>query len=327
MPALKRAYLIHGDDHGRVAERRAGLRALAERESGAQGLEILEGDEASAERVVETLSAMTLALGRRFVIVDGVERWKDADAEAVAPLLAGDGDDLTVAFFGRDEGRAKVPPALIKAVEAAGGDVRAESTVKPWELPKWVAARARELGLELQPGAAKALVGHVGERQQRLLRELEKLALALEPGATVEVEDVDALAAPSAERKAWTLADALVARDGAAALRAYLDLRAHGERLAGLLYVMARRLRDAHGVVVRLEAGEAPAQVRRSLRMPPKAAERFLAEAQRSDSARLREAIAVLADLELETRGGGKGVATEDTAAVEAIARLTASPQ
>jgi DNA polymerase-3 subunit delta len=327
VPGLKRAYLIHGDDHGRVAERRAGLRALAERESGAQGLEILEGDEASAERVVAALSAMTLALGRRFVIVDGVERWKDADAEAVAPFLAGDGDDLTVAFFGRDEGRIKVPPGLIKAVEAAGGDVRVESTVKPWELPKWVAARARELGLELGPGAAKALVGHVGDRQQRLQRELEKLALAVEPGATVDVDDVDELAAPSAERKAWTLADALVARDGAAALRAYLDLRAHGERLTGLLFVMARRLRDAHGVVVRLEAGEAPAQVRRSLRMPPKAAERFLAEAQRSDSSRLREAIAVLADLELETRGGGKGVASEDTAAVEAIARLTASPQ
>jgi DNA polymerase-3 subunit delta len=327
VPALKRAYLIHGDDHGRVAERRAGLRALAERESGAQGLEILEGDEASAERVVEVLSAMTLAIGRRFVIVDGVERWKDDDAEAVAPLLAGHGEDLTVAFFAREEGRIKVPPALVKAVEAAGGDVRAETTVKPWELPKWVAARARELDLELSPGAAKALVGHVGERQQRLQRELEKLALSLEPGARVEVEDVDDLAAPSAERKAWTLADALVARDGAAALRAYLDLRAHGERLAGLLYVMARRLRDAQGVAVRLEAGEAPAQVRRSLRMPPKAAERFLAEVQRSDSARLREAIAVLADLEHETRGGGKGVVAEDTAAVEAIARLTAAPQ
>ena len=35
----------------------------------------------------------------------------------------------------------------------------------------------RELGLELDPDAARALVGHVGDRQQRLLRELEKLAL------------------------------------------------------------------------------------------------------------------------------------------------------
>ncbi|MEA2141120.1 MAG: hypothetical protein QOC91_1219, partial [Solirubrobacteraceae bacterium] len=34
MAELKPAYLIHGDDHGAVAERRAGLRALAEGGSG-----------------------------------------------------------------------------------------------------------------------------------------------------------------------------------------------------------------------------------------------------------------------------------------------------
>ena len=34
-----------------------------------------------------------------------------------------------------------------------------------------------DLGLEPDRGAAKALVARVGERQQRLLRELEKLAL------------------------------------------------------------------------------------------------------------------------------------------------------
>ena len=49
--------------------------------------------------------------GRRFVIADGVERWKDADAEAVAAAMAGmDGDTMTVALFGREEGRYKVPP-------------------------------------------------------------------------------------------------------------------------------------------------------------------------------------------------------------------------
>ena len=35
MAELKPAYLIHGDDHGAVAERRAGLRALAEAQEGA----------------------------------------------------------------------------------------------------------------------------------------------------------------------------------------------------------------------------------------------------------------------------------------------------
>ena len=75
LPELKPAYLIHGDDHGRIAERRAGLKALAERESGAGGVECFEGDAAPPDVVAGALAAMTFAIGRRFLIVDGVERW------------------------------------------------------------------------------------------------------------------------------------------------------------------------------------------------------------------------------------------------------------
>jgi DNA polymerase-3 subunit delta len=328
VPRFKPAYLIHGDDHGRIAERRARLRAIAEAESGAQGTEVLEGEAASAEAVAAALSAMTFALGRRFVIVDGVERWKEADVQTLAPALAGIAPDTTIVFFGRDEGRMKVPDGLVAAVEQAGGDVSREQTVKPWDLPKWAAAQARQLGLELHPAAARALVQHVGERQQRLLRELEKLALELgaDPSdpAKLGVEQVEELTASSAERKGWTLADALVARDGAAATRAYLELRAQGERLAGLLFTIARRLRDALDVSTRLEAGESAAQVRRGLRMPPKAAERFLADVQRSDVPSLRAALGVVADLELASRGGARSVLSEDTLALEAIARIAA---
>ena len=67
MPTFKPAYLIHGDDHGRIAERRARLRALAEAESGTQGIELFEGDTATPEAVAGALNAMTFALGRRFI--------------------------------------------------------------------------------------------------------------------------------------------------------------------------------------------------------------------------------------------------------------------
>jgi DNA polymerase III subunit delta len=324
MAAFKPAYLIYGDDHGRISERRARLRAVAEAESGAQGTEVFEGDTATAETVAGALSAMTFAIGRRFLIVDGVERWKDKDAELVAAALAGIAPETTVVFFGREEGRAKVPAGLVAAVGEAGGDIAREETVKPWELPKWAAAQATQLGLHLHPAAAKALVRHVGERQQRLLRELEKLALQLGPGTTVDLEMVEELTASSAELKSWTLADALVARDGVAAVGAYLELRAQGERLAGLLYTIARRVRDALDVATRLEAGESAAQVRRGLRMPPKAAERFLADVQRTDVTNLRAALATVADLELASRGGMRGGLSEDTLAIEAIAKIAA---
>ena len=322
MPAFKPAYLIHGDDHGRIGERRARLRALAEIEGGTQGVELLEGDAANPDAVAAALSAMTFALGRRFVIVDGVERWKDKDLETLEAALANMPPDTTVAFFAREEGRWKAPARLVAAVRSAGGDIAAETTVKPWELPKWVAARARELGLELDGGAAAALVAHVGDRQQRLLRELEKLALELGPGGRIGIAEVEERTARSAELRAWTLADALVAGEQAEATRAYLGLRGQGERISGLLYLIAQRLRAALEVARALESGGSTAEIKRGLRMPSRAADRLISDAGRTGAEKLRRALESIADLELSSRGGGSGGAGEDTQALLAIQQI-----
>jgi DNA polymerase III subunit delta len=320
VPSFRPAYLICGDDHGRITERRTRLRAMAEQESGAGGVELLEGDDCTPEAVVSALCAMTFALGRRFVIVDGVERWKEADvADVAAAMKSMDAETLTVAFFGREEGRYKVPAALRKAVEAAGGQIAEESTVKPRELPRWLVARAEELGVELDSQAARALIAHVGDRQQRLVRELEKLALEYGQGAHLGVEEIDQSSATSAERKTWTLADALVAGDERTATRALLELRQQGERLPGLLYNMVRRLRDALAIAEALAAGQPPAQIRKSLRMPSFAADRLIADVSKRDVDAFRRALELMADLELESRGGGGGVLSEDTAAVRAV--------
>jgi DNA polymerase-3 subunit delta len=265
---------------------------------------------------------MTFALGRRFIIVDGAERWTD---KAIAPLqeaLRSMPPETTVAFFAREESRLTVPAALVKAVRAAGGHVEAEQSVKPWELPRWVAARAGELGLELDHEAARALVHHVGDRQQRLQRELEKLALSFGRGRRLTDADVEDLTASSRERKVWALADAVLAGDAQAAMRLYLTLRAQGERVPGLLYWMTQRLRQAADVAARLEEGEAVSQVKRGLRLPSRAADKLIADARRAGVDKLRRGLEQLADLELSSRGGGPGAASEDTAMTVAIARI-----
>ncbi len=329
MPELKPAYLIHGDDHGAVGERRAGLRGLAEHDGGA---EVLDGEQATPAGTAAALAAMTLSVGRRVIIVEGAERWRQADVEQhLAPALAQMPPDTTVAIFAREEARAKAPAALHDAVKRAGGQVVAQETVKPWELPKWVREQAVKFGLTLDPAAAKALVTQVGERQQRLLRELETLSLEGDGGERrVGAEEVEARAAHSAEWRAFALADALVGGDERSATLTYLRLREQGERLAGLTYLIASRLRDAVAVSARLAAGESAAEIKRSLRMPSRAADRLIADISRSDPDRFRRALVALARLELDTRGGsplraGRGEGSnlqEDTAAQRAIAAI-----
>jgi DNA polymerase-3 subunit delta len=346
MAELKPAYLIHGDDHGAVAERRAGLRALAEGEGGGAGsVELLEGEAGTPAGVADALAAMTLAIGRRVILVEGVERWRQADVEKhLAPAMSAMPPETTIALFAREEGRAKAPAAVHEAVRGAGGQVVAQTTVKPWELAKWAREQASRMGLALDTAAAKALVGQVGERQQRLLRELEKLAMEGDPseasgssasGAAprrVGVQDIERRAAHSAEWRAYGLADALVGGDTQEATLSYLRLRQQGERLSGLTYLMAQRLREALAIALRLRAGESVADVRRGLRMPARAAERFVADVARTDPGRLRQALGALADLELDSRGGAALASSrsplaglgEDTLALRAIEAITA---
>jgi DNA polymerase III subunit delta len=334
MAALKPAYLIHGEDHGAVGERRVRLRALAEADGGAGSVELLEGEAATPAGVALALSNLTFAIGRRVIVVDGVERFTEAEVnEHIVPAMSSMLPDTTIAFFAREEGRAKVPPALHEAVKAIGGQVSSEATVKPWELPRWAREQARRMGISIDAAAAKALVAQVGDRPQRLLRELEKLALEADStagGVLVSVEDVERRAAHSVSWRTFALADALVGGDAAEATRAYLRLRAQGERLVGLIHLMARRLREAEAVSVRLQAGEGTAEVKRGLRMPPRAAERFIAEVMHSEPEYLRGALQTLADLELDSRGGallrgsrsGRSALGEDTLALSAILQI-----
>ena len=336
MPDLKPAYLIHGDDHGAVAERRAGLQTLALKQGDAGSVEALAGDAATPAGVAQALVAMTFAIGRRVIVVDGVERWKQAEVEQhLVPALKEMPPDTTVALFAREEGRAKAPAAVHAAVKAAKGQIVEQGTVKPWELPKWAREQAARLGLALDQAAAKALVAQVGERQQRILRELEKLALELAGAADakpirVSAQLIEERAAHSAERRVFVLADALVGGDAREATLTYLRLRRQGERLGGLGYLMASRMREALTVALRLQAGESAAEVKRTLRMPSRAAERFVADVARIDPERLRAGLGVLADLELDTRGGAELRAGrsrlsglhEDTLALRAIAAI-----
>ncbi len=323
MAAFQPAYLIHGDDHGRISERRGALRALAERESGANGVECLEGDAATPAAVAATLSAMTFAIGRRFIVVDGAERWKEADVkEHLAPALQAIAPETTIAFFAREEGRFKVPPALATAVQDAGGSVAAERTLKARELPRWLQAEAGRLGVQLERGGAQALVALVGERQQRLLREVEKLALELGDGARIGAEEVEQAAAHSSERQVWGLVDALVAGDGQAATRAFLELEAQGESVGRLVGLLARRVRDVLAIATRLEAGESAAEIKAAIKGSPWAADRRIAEARRSDADRLTRALETLADLELASHGASE--LSDGTEAIRAIARIAA---
>ena len=115
-------YLIAGTDGAKIDATRARLRARAEQEGGAAALEIFEPVEGRGapdhEALLAAIPAMSLTESRRFLLADGVERWRDKQLDAVAAALGHLPDDLTVVLIARE----KAPAKLLKAVKAAKGE-------------------------------------------------------------------------------------------------------------------------------------------------------------------------------------------------------------
>ena len=302
MAELKPVYLVHGDDDAKIDAWRGRVRARAEREQGPGGLERFDPVEMAPEAVAAELQALTFATGTRYLLVDDAGLWKAAQLEPIERALAGMPPDTVLVLIVR----GKPSKQLLKAAQAAGGEVRECAAPKPWELPKWAGERAGELGLQLDAEAAKALVALAGPGQQRIARELEKLALSIHPATRLTLEDVESLAAGDASPQVYDLADALVSHDLRSTLALAEGLAMRDEPPGRLVWRIVDRLRSVHRAAELLEAGVPDKDIARALRQPPWLAKKTMAKARTADRATLERALCVFAELEVELRGGGQ---------------------
>ncbi len=304
MSEMKPAYLIVGTDEAKIARARGRLRERAEREGGPGALELFEAGEGrrspDAEAMVASLGAISLIASWRYLLVDGVESWGKADADRAVEALTHIPPETTVALVAH----GKAPAGLDKAVKGAGGEVLSYDAPRERELPKQLVAEAKELGFDLDAGAARLLVERLGPRPMRLRTELERLALWAGEGGEVGVADLQAMVADTSEEAIWSLADAVVAGDDAAAMRLAERLVAQGEALPRIVYSLAPRLHEALRAASELEAGKPAGEVAKGLSMHPYAAKVLVSKVKGRTPADLDASIRALADLELWTRGG-----------------------
>jgi DNA polymerase III subunit delta len=297
-------YLIAGTDGAKIDATRARLRARAERESGSAALEVFEPGEGKGmpdhEALLAAIPAMSLMGTRRYLLADGIERWRDKQLEPVLAALKELPPDLTLVLICRDKAAAK----LAKAVKAAGGELHEFEAPKAREMPRVLVGEAQRLGFRLDPAAARMLVERMGANPLRLRNELERLALWAGDGGEVSAAGLEETVADTSEAAVWSLSDALIEGDAATALRIGERLIGQGENVTGLIYGLASRLRSACAAAAQLEEGIPPKQVESSLKMHPYAAKQLVRRLGGTDLASLRLAIETLVDLELWCRGG-----------------------
>ncbi len=301
MADLEPVYLIGGSDRPKVDR---AVRRLRDR-IGADATETLAGAEASAEDAVAACNSLGLFGGEaRLVLVDGVDRWKAADAKAIAEY-AQNPAPMTVLALVASELKKESP--LAKACAKAGEVLLYDA---PKNLASWVAKQFAAAGVDVEQGAAEALVDLVGEDPTALATEVDKLVIWA-GGEPVTERDVHVLSPAVAETAPFELTDAWGRRDVAAVLRASELILERADqprrdvvpRLLGILTAHVDRVRRCK----RLEAeGVGPKEAATQLKRHPFYVQKLFAQAQKFTVDELRSAVVRLAELDHAVKGGSR---------------------
>jgi len=283
------------------------VRRLRER-IGDDATEHLSAREVSGDEAVASCNALGLFLGEgRLVIVDEVERWKAADAKAVAAYLGAPAPSTVLALVAEE---LKSDSALAKAVAKAGQVLSYD--VPKRKLPEWVAEQFARAGAKADGEACRALIEVVGDDLDELSSEIEKLATwAREPATPITIREVELLAAGRAETAIFALTDAWGRRDVGGVLRAAEEImeRSHRPRSGELMRIIASlvshvgRVRRCQKLA---EEGVRPRDAAPRLKMHPFAAEKAFAQAANFSSEELGDVVVRLAELEARARGGSR---------------------
>jgi DNA polymerase-3 subunit delta len=293
---LRAAYLLTGSDRPKIARALSRLRGRFAEES----VEHLFADAATGEDAVAACNALGLfGGGGRLVIVEGVERWKAADAQALGVYLADPTPETVLALVAE---ALKADAPLAKAVAKTG-------EVLAWDVPKrripgWVAEQFTRLGVQADREACETLVALVGDGLDALESEIEKIATWAGSDA-VTARDVEALAVHAREAPSWGLSDAWGARDAGEVLGAFeSDLhRAEpfliGSRLASHVGLVRNAQRLA-------SAGRATRDIAKDLGVHEFRVRKALGHADQYSSDELDGAVVRLAELDAALKGASR---------------------
>jgi DNA polymerase-3 subunit delta len=285
----------------------------------------VRGDAVDADAIAERVGTAPLFGGGTLVVVAEpapLLRSKEGRAaiSALLPMVA-PGNGLV--FLESVDGSGRRPAALDhlrSEVATAGGETREFKAPKEGQLAAWIEARARERGLRFGPGAAKGLAERIGgfvregdvdrRRQSQLaLAELEKLAL-YRPNGEVSIADVEALVPEAIPGSTWAFLDAIAERRARVA-SGLLERLIETTPEPVLVVQLHRRLRELLEVADRLERGETPGSLVRSMKLKPYRADRLAAAARAWRAEELVGALEGLLELDIAAKGADRVPATE----------------
>ena len=177
--------------------------------------ERFHGGEGPLAAVLDAARTLPMMAPRRVVVALHAERWLQPkrDSRAAAQDLAAleayveaPAAHTTLVLVAADLNEQR---RAARRLLAGAAVVRCGGVATVPDAQRWVLARLRESGKEVDPAAARALAAMVGPDIGRLRREVDRLLLYVADQQTVGVADVGAVAGPPVAHDDWAVTRAI----------------------------------------------------------------------------------------------------------------------
>jgi DNA polymerase-3 subunit delta len=296
------SYLIKGDDASLVAQAVRTLLAevVGDRDHSLVVEEIGgSGEDISVGAVVDACLTPPFLIDRRVVIVREAGRLLTADVPRLVEVVKNPLASTVLILVG---GGGTIPAPLVKAITASG-QVIDVSVNRPGDRKAWLHEHLRSAPVKLEPQAAQLLGQHVGEDLGRVEGLLSALAAAYGAGARITVDDLRPYLGEAGNVARYELTDAIDKGDAAAAL-GVLHRMTDAGGLSGVEVLFSLHRHYSNMLTLdgaTISSGEEAAQLLSvsSAFVGKKA----LGQSRRLGSARIAQAIQLLADADLDVKG------------------------
>ncbi len=223
------------------------------------GLERLDGEEASYDRMREALESLPFLAGKKLVVLQkpsANKEFLDKAAELLADVPAT--TDVLI-IEPKPDKRTAYYKFLKKAAE-----LKTFNELDENGLARWAAEQAKERGGVLSSSDARYLVQRVGASQELISNELDKL-LNYDP--TVSRQTIDLLTDPTPQSTIFELLDAAMTGKTKRALELYEEQRAMKVEPQQILAMLAWQLHAL--AVVKVAAGKDAATIAKEAKLNP----------------------------------------------------------
>lgn len=303
-------YLLHGNDEFTCREH---LKQLRRQGDFAYNQDRYNGGEVSLTALLATCNTLPFLSEQRLVILDGLpkkRRGEDAASSTQATSSAESTEAATTGAKGRkkksskggtesrasfEKGLAEAIPdmpdstvllvlveeelavssPLLKAAQEHGQVVQA-TLPKGAALESWIKKRVQALDVKISGEAVTLLADFIGNQLRLLNNELEKLAIYVGVGKTIEAKHVRLLSAQVQEARIFDLTDALAQRNSTQALNLVHDLLADGQHPLALLPAITSQVRSLLLVKEFAASGLRAAQIASAMGLSPFIVEKAL---------------------------------------------------